>query len=209
MLDSVALKSAAFRALFAEHPEHLDAIEAFHRDNGGMSRYDKFRWIFRDLLHRPLSDGEMHTLDRRFGELLAASMRSCAFVRGAREFIEAHAARVPLFIASGTPEPELRAIVRDRGLAAFFRGVYGSPSNKTELLRDIIREAGVEAGDVLFIGDGRQDYEAACELGVPFIGIAPAIVPAVFPDALLVAADLDELARRWAEGSAVLNPESR
>lgn len=199
MLDSVALKGAAFRALFADHPEHLDAIEAFHRENGGMSRYDKFRWIFRDLLHRPLSDGEMQTLDRRFGEVVATAIRSCALARGAREFIEASAARLPLFVASGTPEAELRAIVRDRGLAPFFRGVYGSPRNKADLLRHILGEAGVKAGDALFVGDGRQDYEAARELGVPFVGVSPEANDQRFPSAAMVVVDLRELMMRWLE----------
>ena len=149
------------------------------------------------------------SLDRRFADLVARQMRECPYVRGAMAFIEEQALRVPLFIASGAPEAELRAIVEDRGLAAHFRGVFGSPRDKVTLLTTIASASGIALRDLVFIGDGRQDYEAARSLGMPFVGIVPPSAPVAFPEAVLVAADLDELARRWAEVSAVLNPESR
>lgn len=103
----------------------------------------------------------------------------------------------------------MRSIVEDRGLAAHFPGVFGSPRDKVTLLTRIASDSGIALRDLVFIGDGRQDYASACTLGVPFVGIAQASASAAFPEAVLVAADLDELARRWAEVSAVLNPESR
>ena len=130
VLESLAVKGHAFRELFAEYPQHLDAIEQFHYDNAGMSRYEKFTWIYAELLRRSLPDEEMRALDIRFRGLVADAMRSCPFVTGAVEFIDAHKDREPLFIASGTPEDELRAIVSDRGLAARFAASTARPDRK-------------------------------------------------------------------------------
>ncbi|MBZ5557457.1 MAG: HAD hydrolase-like protein [Acidobacteriia bacterium] len=198
VLESAAVKGAAFRALFAEHPQHVDRIAQYHVDNGGLSRYEKFHWIYRELLRRPLTEDEMGVLDRRFEALIADAMRACPFVPGARAFIAARAASAPLFVASGAPERELRAIVRARGLHAFFSGVYGSPRNKTELLRAIAAEADVAPADMLFVGDGRQDWEAAQALGVPFVArVAPGDADRFGPGPLAVVQDLAELAARW------------
>jgi phosphoglycolate phosphatase-like HAD superfamily hydrolase len=198
VLESAAAKGAAFRALFADQPRHVDAIAAYHEDNGGMSRYEKFRWIYRELLRVPLSDEETAVLDARFGALIADTMRCCPFVPGARAFIEARAAQMPLFVASGTPERELRGIVADRGLAPFFRGVYGSPRGKTVLLRAILDETGVAAEQTLFVGDGRQDRDAARAFGVPFVARVPAgEVNRFGPGPVAVVEDLAALEAQW------------
>ncbi|WP_243669135.1 hypothetical protein [Methanoculleus chikugoensis] len=51
------LKTAAFKKIFsfAPPPKHLDEIIAFHLENGGMSRYDKFRHIYANILHEELT----------------------------------------------------------------------------------------------------------------------------------------------------------
>ena len=45
ILESVSVKTEAFRTLFSFVPKHVDEIVQFHIDNGGMSRFDKFRYI--------------------------------------------------------------------------------------------------------------------------------------------------------------------
>ena len=70
IVESISIKGLAFRELFAAHPEHMDRIERFHYDNGGLSRYEKFAWIYRERLRQPLTPEMMSALDLQFGELL-------------------------------------------------------------------------------------------------------------------------------------------
>ncbi|GEM_PF-1652749 len=51
IVESLPLKAAAFQKIFSFTPKHLDEIIAFHLENGGMSRYDKFRHIYANILH--------------------------------------------------------------------------------------------------------------------------------------------------------------
>ena len=197
ILESVDLKTKAMRRLFADHPAHLDAIARYHTDNAGMSRYDKFRHFYETLFREPLPDEEMNRLDRAFGALVAGEIDVCPFVAGAPAFLEARAAELPLFIASGTPQPELRDIVARRGLAPLFAGVYGSPASKAHHLRAIAAQLQTPPATLLFVGDGRQDFDAAAEVGSRFIGRVPPGEGGVFPRGTETVADLDELAVRW------------
>jgi beta-phosphoglucomutase-like phosphatase (HAD superfamily) len=45
ILESVTVKTEAFRELFSSEPDCPDEIVEFHKRNGGMSRYDKFRHV--------------------------------------------------------------------------------------------------------------------------------------------------------------------
>ena len=46
IVESLDVKADAFRSLFADHPEHVDQIVRLHRENLGVSRYEKFRTIY-------------------------------------------------------------------------------------------------------------------------------------------------------------------
>ena len=170
ILESAAIKGRAFRGLFPDYPQHLDRFEQFHYDNGGLSRHLKIAWFYRELLGRPVTREAIDRLADRFGAVVAGDMRACPFVDGAVEFLERYADRVLLFVASGTPEPELRELVAARGLALRFAGVFGAPATKVEILTTIASQLGIAPEELLFVGDGRQDAEAARETRVTFVG---------------------------------------
>lgn len=198
ILESVDLKGRAFSRLFHAWPEHLDAIERLHRDNGGLSRYEKFRRIHEDFLRRPLPDAEVWRLDAEFGEFVGAEILTCPFVPGALEFLERRVIDHRLFVASGAPQDELRTILAARGLSQFFAGAYGSPRSKHAIVREILTELGEAGGETIFIGDARQDYEAAAAAGVPFVGRVAPGSPSPFPGTpVAIVRDLTELNGMW------------
>ena len=198
IVESLEVKAEAFRALFAEEPEHLPTILDLHRANAGMSRYAKFEIIYRDILRRPLSPEDRERLGRRFAELVVEKVLACPLVPGALEFLRSRAAELPLFIASATPQDEIAEIVAGRGLLGYFREVHGSPRLKSEIARDILRRYGLTPGEMPFVGDAINDYHAAAEVGLPFVARVPPGAPSPFPASVGVVADLTELARALA-----------
>ena len=52
----------------------------------------------------------------------------------------------------------------------FFRGVYGSPPGKTEILAAIVHKTGVLPKEALMVGDSSTDLEAATSVGTFFYG---------------------------------------
>lgn len=198
IVESVDIKTDAFARLFAGEPEPARyAIQSFHLANGGMSRFDKFEHIYREILHRPLSAAEGAELAKRFAALVFEAVIDCPFVPGALDFVERRAAEMPLFIVSATPEEELVRIVERRGLARFFGTLRGSPRSKAANLADVVALSGFDPAEVLMIGDGRQDHDAAMVVGTPFIGRVPPGHPTPFPPGTRCVGDLDALAGEW------------
>lgn len=198
ILESVDIKTRAFRELLPGRPALQDRLERHHLAHLGVSRYEKFEWICRELLAHAPSREEIADLDRRFSAAIALHMRTCAFVPGAREFLLRHADKEPLYVASATPEIELRHIVEDRALTTLFKGIYGFPTTKADALARVVRDVGGAPEDVLFVGDSRQDAEAARAVGVTFVARV-ASADARFTGSAMRVADLAELERRLAE----------
>lgn len=170
IVESLDVKAEAFAAVFAEHPEHVEAIVRLHRENGGMSRYEKFRIIYRDYLRQPLDPATMAALDRRFSSLVRDRVIGAPYVPGALEFLQSMSGRVPLYVVSATPHEEIEAIIGARGLEGFFKAVHGSPTPKGEWLARIVVREGGDPRSIVFVGDGRADLEGARQAGMRFIG---------------------------------------
>ena len=121
VVESGEIKTQAFANLYRDYGETVMAeVAKYHVLNGGMSRYEKFRYFQETLLERPpLTPDEERQLDRRFSELVMEAVIASDAVPGAAELIRREAGRIPLFVASGTPEEELNMIVIRRGLASY------------------------------------------------------------------------------------------
>lgn len=200
IVESVEIKNLAFGELFrADYPEYVDEILRFQLENVGLSRLAKFPRIFEEILGRPFPDGELGRLDREFSQLVFDGVLHCPLVPGAERFLARRSPRCPLYVASATPEPEVRALVEQRGLAGHFRGVYGAPASKAEILRWILAGSGLEPGAALFVGDAVNDLNAARAVGMPFVGRVPAGGESPFPpdEGIPLVEDLDQLERDW------------
>ncbi|MBI4667943.1 MAG: HAD family hydrolase [Elusimicrobia bacterium] len=170
LVESVDIKTRAFACLFSsEAPAAVERILDYHLKNGGISRQEKFRTIYRDILKRPLKDRDFGCLCRRFAELVVKEVTAAPWVKGAEEFLRTQHRRYRFFIISGTPEKELKFIIRRRGIQKLFRGVFGSPRTKDFLLKEILKRYHLRPRQLVFVGDAPTDWRAAQRAGVPFI----------------------------------------
>lgn len=206
IVESVDTKTEAFRTLFAAYPAQLNRILAIHLQHGGLSRFEKFAMIYRDVLGRAPEPGEFDELGRRFAALVRDAVVKCPFVPGARAFLERWAARLPLVVVSGTPEEELRGIVDERQLDQFFLEVHGSPRAKSAIVADVLARHRWTPIDVLLVGDAESDRIAAETVGVRFIGRVRPGDANPFPPAVTTLPDLSSLHDRL-EMASVLSPE--
>ena len=172
VVESGDIKTQAFGNLYRAYGETvMTAVMQYHSANGGMSRYQKFHYFQQHLLEKPpLTPDEEQQLDRRFSELVVEAVIASETVPGATELIRKEAARIPLFIASGTPEAELNTIVMRRGLAPYFTAVRGSPTPKQMLIADILSSHALSPERVLMIGDALIDYQSAQANKIAFLG---------------------------------------
>ena len=172
--ESIAMKAAAFRETFSFAPEYQDEIVQYHLDNGGMSRFVKFRYIYKEILHEELTREQEEWLGERYAGIVREKMFTIPLVPGAFELLNDVKGKIPLYVVSATPGEEMLEIADRRGLAGYFDGIYGSPGSKADRIREILSTNCVSPEETLFIGDAPQDYEAAHETGVRFIArVAP------------------------------------
>lgn len=170
ILESADIKTDVFVEMFSHLPDdQVAAVRDYHLQNFGISRYKKFEWIYQTLLGRPLPDDERARLGEQFSELALRRVLEAPFVPGAREALDELASDYLLFVASGTPQEELQHIVEQRGLAGSFREVWGSPSEKPAIVRDLLARYELAPAELLFVGDGTSDHRAAETTGVEFL----------------------------------------
>lgn len=169
ILESADIKTAAFMALYADYPEKLPAIREYHLTNAGISRYVKFEYIQTKILGLPYTERDREQRSAEFERLTHEQILRCPEVSGAAALLRGLKGRVLRIVASGTPQNELEKIVAERGMAGWFEEVWGTPRTKPDILRDLLTRHGLSPQDVLMVGDGMSDYQAATDTGIRFL----------------------------------------
>ena len=191
LVESTEIKSRAFRSLYREFgTDVVERVMRHHRSNEGISRLDKISYCHKEFLDVELTERDLAALGRRYSSVVEDEVVACDWVAGAREFLERHHLRAKLFVASGTPERELKCIVDRRAMGGYFAGVHGSPRRKDAIATEALHEHGLDADKALFIGDAMADFHAAQAVGLDFIGRVPAGRDSPFPEGTATVADL-------------------
>lgn len=169
ILESVEAKTRAFAELFRDYPEHIDAIVRYHVENTGVSRFDKFRHYYANIIKEELTDERFQELCDNFSKLALKNVLNSPFVSGTKEFLERYSREFDCYIVSATPHDEMKYIVEQLELSKYFKQVCGSPRNKGQWVADIMTERNINSEEAVFIGDSRSDYWAAVENNISFI----------------------------------------
>lgn len=92
-------------------------------------------------------------------------------VTGATQFLNALIEkRSKLYISSATPENIMIEIIKQRGWAKYFNGIYGSPATKQSHILNI-RRLHSSAHKMIYFGDSEIDFRASTECNIDFIGM--------------------------------------
>lgn len=170
IVESIDIKTNAFAKLFeSEGKDAVKKVIDYHLRNMGVSRYDKFRYIYREILKRPLDDKRFEMLCNEFAAIVVDDVIEAPYVKGAREFLENGTSKYKCFIVSATPQREIEEILQKRNIRHFFKAVYGSPFKKMDAVKDILVKEAVEPVNAVYIGDALSDYIAAKDNSVNFI----------------------------------------
>ena len=170
LAESVDVKTCAYVSLFEEYGQDVIAkVVDYHMKNGGVSRFVKIRTIYDKILKKPLSEDKFKLLSEQFSNIVVDKVVAASWVPGAKDFLLRNQKQYFFFIISGTPEDELREIVRRREMSHFFNSVKGAPKDKVSLLKEVMIEYHLKPEEILFVGDAETDWCAARETGVPFI----------------------------------------
>lgn len=169
VIESNALKNEAFAKIFGRFPDYAAEMLRFHTDNISLSRFSKFDYLL-ELLGRKHDQLLREDIATDFSKTMMEGMVTVPLVTGALNFLNTITAQLPIYLASVTPETELRYILDQRNLAKWFTGIYGCPPwTKPAAISDVLQRESLTASDALLIGDSAGDQAAATATGVSFL----------------------------------------
>ncbi len=173
LADSVEIKTDAFAEIYKPFGENIVAkVVDYHRRNGGMSRFDKFKHYHSSYLDLQLSDYQLLKLSEQFSALVVNAVIASNEVPGANNFLQYQCLNnKKCIIISATPQKEICQIIDKRGMTKYFNGIYGSPSSKYDNLILALSNSEVSYKDVVFFGDAKSDLQAADTLQIDFVGV--------------------------------------
>ncbi|MBF0358614.1 MAG: HAD family hydrolase [Magnetococcales bacterium] len=169
LIESTKIKTQAFAKLFSGYPDIIPQILAYHEKYVGISRFAKFRYIYKDLLNKPLSAKMEKQLGDEFSQTVLEQVIAAPLVAGVVEFLEKYQENTLYFVASGTPQAELDLILEKKKLSRFFLEQYGSPTSKPDAIDSIMSRYNLVSNRVIMVGDGESDQQAADATGIKFI----------------------------------------
>jgi phosphoglycolate phosphatase-like HAD superfamily hydrolase len=169
IFDSNGFKIDAMRHALRDYSAaEQDAMLRFWRDNGGVSRWVKFRHFFEHIVRVSDADAAVERACEVFGEYSLRAYDDHQPV--AEALVAARAAgRERCFVVSGASQVELETVFRKKGIDSLYAAILGSPRTKLDLVEGVLREHNCAAADALFVGDGAGDFRVCQALGVPFV----------------------------------------
>jgi len=172
IMDSMPIRGKGFEEVLKEYPnEQVAQLMQFHEQNGGLSRYVKFRYFFEEIRKESITEAQVLALAESFSKIMFQLLiDEKLLIADSVKFIKENYSDYEMHIVSGSDGNELRAICEGLKLAPYFKTINGSPTPKKELVAGLIDHNNYNRDEIVLIGDSINDFDAAMENGISFVG---------------------------------------
>lgn len=172
ILSSHEIRELGFKVALEKYPqEQVDALMRYHRENGGWSRYVKFTYFFEEIRKESYTEEDVNQLAMAYSKAVKSLLIDRSLlINESMRFIEEKGGNYRMYVASGSDGKELNEVCKELGIANHFHSIHGSPEPKTAILKRIIKEQNHRPSNCLMIGDARNDYDAAVDNNILFLG---------------------------------------
>ena len=170
--DSMKIKGDGFVELFKDHKkEDTEAILKFHFKNGGVSRFDKIKYFYNQILKKDISKKKINKLANIFSEITKDKIfDKNNLIQDSLSFIKKKYKKYNFHIVSGAEDKELKKLCKFFNICKYFISINGSPTKKDILIKKLITKYRYKKYETLFIGDAMTDYDAAKKNRIAFFG---------------------------------------
>lgn len=172
IIDSMEVRDYGFREIFKDYPnDKVEELINYHRVNGGLSRFHKIKYFYENIINKDIDEEKIIAYAKQFSEIMREELiKDKYLIDDCVEFIIKNSNKYELHIASGSEEKELRYLCNKLGIEDNFISINGSPTNKNELVKNIIKKSNYQNEKIVMIGDSINDYEAANANNIKFVG---------------------------------------
>jgi phosphoglycolate phosphatase-like HAD superfamily hydrolase len=163
ILNSNEVRDKGFETVLRDFPkDEVDQLLSFHRKNGGLSRYVKFRYFFEEIKGEEISEEEINDWAAKFSVIMLNSLKNKSLlIRETNNFIQKNYRNYQTHIVSGSDQTELRELCKSLEIDHFFKSIHGSPTPKNDLVKMLIDKHNYNPTNGILIGDSINDFEAA------------------------------------------------
>ena len=167
ILDSNSIKSDAFYEVALPFgKDNAEKLVSINKQHGGVSRFKKMIMFINDVLG--IDDNVLiDKLVKDFGDICVDKLIQSELTPYLIDFLKSMQDK-DIFVVSGGYQPELKLVFEEKGLAKYFKGIYGSPETKDEI-SEMLRDDVIIDYPCVFIGDSKSDYYASKHIGADFI----------------------------------------
>lgn len=172
IMDSNLIREQGFIEVLESYPfDDVQKLITFHRENGGLSRYVKFRFFFENIMKQSLSEEKLTALTEKFSLIMKRNLASeKLLIMDSVNFIEKYHGEIEMHIVSGSDQTELRGLCKHLNIDRYFKSINGSPVHKDALVKNVLDLGEMNVHDVCLIGDSINDLNAARVNGIDFAG---------------------------------------
>lgn len=172
ILDSMEVREMGFVKVLGNYPEEqVKLLLKYHKENGGLSRYVKFRYFMEEILYEPLDEKKVAAMANQFSEIMRTSLGSRdQLIHEVINFIRSQFTEFDMHIVSGSDGEELRFLCDKLEISGHFKTIQGSPEPKISLVNNILKQFKYEKSTVCLIGDSINDFDAANQNKIDFYG---------------------------------------
>lgn len=172
ILDSMKIKGDGFVELFKNYDgKKVKLFEEYHYANGGISRFEKIRYFFNNILEENISEEAVQKFADLFANIIEKKIYDKSnLIEETLKFIIDNYKNYNFHIVSGAEHNELNLLCKNFMLDNYFISINGSPIKKEVLIKNILEMYGYEKHETILIGDAINDYDAAINNGIKFYG---------------------------------------
>lgn len=170
ILNSMEVREMGFVNVLSSYPEEqVKELLKYHKENGGLSRYVKFRYFIKEILNEPLNEKKVDAMSSQFSEIMKTSLGSNdQLIDEVINFIRLHFQNFNMHIVSGSDGEELRFLCDKLNISNYFKSIQGSPESKISLVKNILSQYNYEKPTVCLVGDSINDFDAANQNQIDF-----------------------------------------
>ena len=113
LIHSNEIRDLGFIKTLKDYPkDQVDILLAFHHQNGGLSRYVKFKYFFENIRMETVDQSRIDELASSFSEIMKTLLvNPDLLIKENLHFIETNCDRFDMHIVSGSDGKELKSIV--------------------------------------------------------------------------------------------------
>lgn len=171
IVESNHIREKGFREVLSGFPEQeVNQLLQFHNQNGGLSRYVKFRHFFEEIRGEVVSEEKVQEYAQRFSTIMLVLMTNPdILIAETNRFIANNHTKYNFHIASGSDQKELRHLCEVLNIAQYFKTIEGSPNPKNVIVKNLLEEWQYEKSATVLIGDAINDFNATQLSGINFL----------------------------------------